>query len=69
MSAAFAGGGVQDGRVIGASDACGAYPRENRKLPRDVRATIYRHLDVATQVTSVESVETVSWYGEKGRHW
>ena len=54
MSAAFAGGGVQGGRVVGASDARGAYPRESRKLPHDVLATIYRHLGVATQVMNVD---------------
>jgi hypothetical protein len=53
MSVAVAGGGVRGGRAIGASDAQGAYPRDNRKLPHDVLATIYRHLgvDVRTQYT------------------
>jgi len=46
MSAAIAGGGVRGGQVVGASDAKGAYPKDNRKLPHDVLATIYRHLDM-----------------------
>jgi hypothetical protein len=46
MCGAFAGGGVQGGRVIGSSDAKGACPKDLPKLPHDVLATIYRHLDV-----------------------
>ena len=46
FSAAFAGGGVQGGRVVGESDDQGAYPRENPKSPQDVLATLYRHLGV-----------------------
>jgi len=46
MSAAFAGGGVKGGRVVGSSDAKGARPKDCPKLPHDVLATIYRHLDV-----------------------
>jgi len=50
MSAAIAGGGVKGGRTIGTSDAKGAYPKDNRKLPHDVLATIYRHLGIDTTV-------------------
>jgi hypothetical protein len=46
FSAAFAGGGVQGGRVVGSSDRTGAEPQDNPKLPHDVLATIYRHLGV-----------------------
>lgn len=46
FSAAFAGGGVQGGRVIGSSDREGALPQDNPKLPHDVLATIYSHLGV-----------------------
>lgn len=46
FSAAIAGGGVQGGRVVGASDSKGAFPLENPKSPQDVLATIYRHLGV-----------------------
>lgn len=49
MSAAVAGGGIRGGRVVGASDAKGAYPKDNRKLPHDLLATIYRHLGIDTQ--------------------
>jgi hypothetical protein len=46
FSAALAGGPVHGGRVVGASDAHGAFPRENAKTPQDVLATIYDHLGV-----------------------
>jgi len=48
FSAAFAGGGVQGGRVVGSSDRQGGVPKDNPKLPHDVLATIYRHLGVDT---------------------
>ena len=40
----FAGGGVQGGRVIGKSDAIGAYPAERAVEPSEVVATIYKSL-------------------------
>jgi uncharacterized protein (DUF1501 family) len=46
FSAALAGGPVQGGRVVGSSDAHGAFPKENPKTPQDVLATMYRHLGV-----------------------
>jgi hypothetical protein len=48
FSAALAGGPVKGGRVLGASDAKGAFPRANPKSPQDVLATLYRHLGVDT---------------------
>jgi hypothetical protein len=55
FSAAFAGGGVQGGRVIGSSDKDGALPKDNPKLPHDVLATIYHHLGVDTQAKYTDS--------------
>jgi uncharacterized protein (DUF1501 family) len=49
FSAALAGGPVQGGRVVGASDAHGAFPRSNPKTPQDVLATVYRFLGVDTK--------------------
>ena len=46
FSAALAGGPVKGGRVVGASDAKGAFPKANPKTPQDVLATLYRHLGV-----------------------
>jgi hypothetical protein len=48
FSAVLAGGPVQGGRVVGASDAHGAFPRANAKTPQDVLATVYRHLGIDT---------------------
>jgi hypothetical protein len=50
FSAALAGGPVRGGRVVGASDARGAFPRENAKTPQDVLATVYQHLGMDTTV-------------------
>jgi hypothetical protein len=50
FSAALAGGPVKGGRVVGESDAKGAFPKTNPKTPQDVLATLYRHLGVDTQV-------------------
>src|ERR1044071_625269 len=49
FSAALAGGPVQGGRVVGASDSKGAFPKANPKSPQDVLATVYRHLGVDTE--------------------
>jgi uncharacterized protein (DUF1501 family) len=49
FSAALCGGGVKGGRVVGSSDAQGAFPRDNPKSPQDVLATIYAHLGVDVQ--------------------
>ena len=46
FSAAMAGGSIQGGRAVGASDDKGAYPKDNAKTPQDVLATLYRHLGV-----------------------
>jgi hypothetical protein len=46
FSAALAGGLVQGGRVVGASDAMGALPKSNPKTPQDVLATLYAHLGI-----------------------
>jgi len=49
FSAAVAGGPVKGGRVVGSSDAKGAFPLDNPKDPQDVLATIYRHLGIDTE--------------------
>lgn len=46
FSAAIAGGGVQGGRVVGATDSHAATVKDNPKHPQDVLATVYRHLGV-----------------------
>ena len=42
----LAGGPVKGGRVVGASDSNGAFPKANPKTPQDVLATVYRHLGI-----------------------
>jgi len=49
FSAAVAGGRIQGGRVLGASDSRGAYPLENPVSPQDVLCTMYRHLGIDVQ--------------------
>lgn len=49
FSAALAGGPVRGGRVVGASDARGAFPKTNPRTPQDVLATLYRHLGIDTE--------------------
>jgi len=48
----FAGGGVQGGRVVGASDDTGAYPAERPVSPAEVAATVFHSLgiDLETQL-------------------
>jgi len=46
FSAALAGGPIKGGRVVGESDAKGAFPKSNPKSPQDVLATVYRHLGI-----------------------
>jgi len=46
FSALFAGGGVEGGQVIGASDRNGAYPATSPFSPADLAATIYHALGV-----------------------
>ena len=51
FSAYFAGGGVQGGRVVGASDEIGGYPAEQAVQPSEIVATIYRSLGVDLETT------------------
>ena len=46
QSVLLAGGGIQGGRVIGATDAIGAYPSESPQTPENFAATIYDTLDI-----------------------
>src|SRR5690606_20040547 len=55
FSAALAGGPIQGGRVVGSSDAKGAFPKDNPKTPQDVLATMYRFLGVDTEKQYINS--------------
>jgi hypothetical protein len=54
----LAGGGVQGGRVIGASDKLGAYPASDAHTPEDLAATIYQALGIP---------QTAAWYDQENR--
>lgn len=54
----LAGGGVQGGRVIGASDKIGGYPADNPQTPENLAATIYSALGLP---------DTIAWHDELGR--
>ena len=49
----FAGGGIQTGQVIGATDARGEDPIERRFSPGDFLATLYRHLEIDVNNTEL----------------
>lgn len=51
----LAGGGVQGGRVIGASDKIGGYPADNPQTPENLAATIYSSLGLP---------ETIAWHDD-----
>ncbi len=42
----FAGGGVKGGRIVGASDAIGGYPKDRPVTPAEVAATVYHSLGI-----------------------
>ena len=54
MSAAFAGGGVIGGRVVGSTDSKGTAPKDLPKIPHDVLATMYRHLGIDTTLQETD---------------
>jgi uncharacterized protein (DUF1501 family) len=50
-SALVAGGGLRTGQVVGATDPRGAYPKERPLSPRDLLATVYRHVGIDPSFT------------------
>jgi hypothetical protein len=56
-TALLSGGGIRGGQVYGASDAQGAYPRDNPVSPEDLLATIYEAMgiDPHTEIRDRES--------------
>lgn len=51
QSVLMAGGGVQGGRVVGASDSVGAYPADDPQKPENLAATIYESLGIPRTAT------------------
>jgi hypothetical protein len=65
MSALVSGGGLRMGQVIGSTDRQGAYPAERPLTPKDLLATIYRHLGIDhTTVFSDATARPVPILGE-----
>ena len=58
QSVFLAGGGIQGGRVVGATDSIGAYAEVDPQRPENFAATIYQSLGLP---------QTVSWQDEVGR--
>jgi uncharacterized protein (DUF1501 family) len=52
--AVLAGGGLQTGQVIGATDARGERPAGRPYTPQNVLATIYRHLGIDPETTLID---------------
>ena len=46
MSALLSGGGLRTGQVVGSTTARGEHPKDRPLTPRDLLATVYRHLGV-----------------------
>jgi hypothetical protein len=53
MSFLFSGGGIAAGQVIGSTDRRGEYPSERRVGVGDFLATLYRHLGVDAERTTI----------------
>ena len=60
QSVFFAGGGVQGGNVVGASDRHGGYPKEARQTPENLAATIYDALGIDPHA---------AWHDGNDRPW
>jgi hypothetical protein len=60
FSAALAGGPVKGGRIVGESDAKGAFPKSNPKTPQDVLATLYLHLGIDQNFQYINNGRPVS---------
>jgi hypothetical protein len=46
MSALLSGGGLRTGQVVGSTTARGEYPKDRPLTPKDLLATVYRHLEI-----------------------
>ncbi len=66
QSVFFAGGGVQGGNVIGASDAQGGYPLDAPQTPENFAATIYQSLGIPASAVWHDTVNRPHqiYYGE-----
>ena len=65
-SALMAGGGLNHGQVIGATEADGGRIKERPITPGDLAATIYRHFDIAQDVTYTDNTGRPRFAVENG---
>lgn len=54
MSVLFSGGGLRTGQVVGATNSKGEFPSEKPYTPKDILATIYRHLGIDARYSFVD---------------
>ena len=66
MSLSMAGGGLNHGQVIGASTADGGNIQDRPVTPGDLAATIFRHMDVPTDVTYTDLFGRPNFILEEG---
>ena len=66
MSLSMAGGGLNHGQVIGASTADGGSIQDRPVTPGDLAATIFRHMDVPTDVTYTDLFGRPNFILEEG---
>jgi len=57
QSVFFAGGGVQGGTVVGASDKNGAFPIADPQRPENMAATIYQALGIPAEAAWLDAVD------------
>ena len=57
MSCLIGGGGLQGGRIIGATDRLGMYPASNPVTPSNLHATIYRVLGIDPKLQILDPVD------------
>jgi hypothetical protein len=62
----LAGGGVQGGRVVGASDRIGAFPAFEPQTPENLAATIYQALGIPSTAACLDALDRphAVYYGE-----
>ena len=67
MSMTMAGGGFRHGQVIGATERDGGQIQERPVTPGDIAATIFRHMDVPTEITYTDNRGRPRFVIDQGR--
>lgn len=66
MSMCLAGGGLNHGQVIGASEIDGSNPAERPVVPGDITATIYQYFGIPVDATYLDERQRPRFIVEKG---